>query len=512
MSEFISTRFQSIESLTRDIDADQLTAKWLIGNGLTNLHWLDDVSKEDGFCYLRLFVFGCDFACLRVNEFSEMITGVKSRLGPCPKGGEIFTEMMTLFLLKFGEITWFVNPDAVSKISERFNCNRIRVKSKVVKQVIHITFHSPHPFCECESLICQHGFDYRMMSVSSINSGRRIGASDFDMAKFLGQGMNIEEEPFEDVYSRLEPSGNEMPQQQQAKAEADNINLGLQNRLRRTQQEREEMKNLLSRLQEENTNLVENKPMSPPSSPPLRKARIPETELTITPQDSSSMISRYQRRYMNEGTVLVPGRVGTEADNKDYRTVLTVDNSLIDGFQMTNELAQNERISLNRLRPINGLPRPFTNMRLNFLANIHTAINKAINKYPNSHTLAMFKAMRTRPDLPCDELLYQVLTSTIDKGSNMFASNAFKLPYVEVGMHVTEDSIVKTFELLYLEYKALWFQEVKNIIVPDFHNHYGKYSTDTIPSERIRSDRKDKHRVHTSQSKSKKKGSTILGF
>lgn len=468
-----------------------------------------------------------------------MLERVRHHVGPYPEAQTVFTEILCQFFLFFGQPSWGLDASAVEMASKRLNSSKVRVICRIEGDVAHAEFLHLMPFCECESLICMHGYDYRMFSVSTIHSNKKIGASGFDMAKFLGQGMNVEDEPFEDVYSQLEPEigqtakskdrvenwaapgetssnlkGRDCHARVEDDSEAASDKARLQHEVMREREERARLMNTMRRLQEENEKLssANHAPLSPPVSPRQDYAQPPRSEFTITPQDSSSVISRYQRRFMDEGTVLVPGRSGNEADNLDRRTVMTVQNSLVNGFQISNEIAENERLSLNKLRPINGLPRPFTSTRLNFLANIHTAITRAIEKRPDSHVVAMFRVMRVRPELPCDELLYQVLTSTIDRSSNSFSSNAFRLPYVEVGMHVTEDAIVKTFELLYLEYKSHWFQEMKNIMVPTFHDQFRKYSTDTMPADKIRSERKDKHRVKAEPSKHKKKSSSILGF
>lgn len=526
MSNNMGLFFWDKEAMAEAIDHDELTSLWATGDGPAKIKLLDDLSKEEGFCYIRLFAFICDFARMEMSDFNEMVIQTRSCAGKFPDAREVFTELMSLFFQNFGQLSWHADAEAVKLASKRFNSSKVRIMYSQVGEIAHAEFYSLKPFCECESLICMHGYDYRMFSVSTVHTNKKIGASNFDLGRFLGEGMNVEEEPFEDVYSQLEPeeeqvssSKSKVQEWKEEKKAQDAEDQTLEDILfeqmkLKEEHQRKKMEQAILKLQQENAKLVEEASLipSPPTSPQSKHAKSQRTELTIMPHDSSSVISRYGRRFMDEGTVLVPGRSGTEADNLNGRTVLTVQNSLVNGFQVSNEIAENERQSVSRLRPINGLPRPFTNIRLNFLANIHTAITRALERGTDSHVVAMFRVMRVRPELPCDELLYQVLTSTIDRSSNTFASNAFRLPYVEVGMHVTEDAVVKTFELLFLEYKSAWFQEMKNIMVPNFHNQFRGCSTDTMPTDRVRSDRKDRHRPKSDHSKSKKRSPSILGF
>jgi len=211
---------------------------------------------------------------------------------------------------------------------------------------------------------------------------------------------------------------------------------------------------------------------------------------TLSPMDSSSVIGRYGKRYMDRGTVLTVRPVATEADVRSGRTVLTADSFLVEGFKQDEATASREKKSLRKLSPINGLPRPFQSNRLNFLANFHTALDLL----PQGHSLLenLLHAIRETPQTPEAILLHQVLVCTMDRRAGTFSANPFILPYIEIGMVLTEESVEKSFDMLRFEYQSLWFQEMKGIRVPDFHRNYkGK---NRAPLINPRSNRRDRAR------------------
>jgi hypothetical protein len=253
-----------------------------------------------------------------------------------------------------------------------------------------------------------------------------------------------------------------------------------------------------------------NFPDSPPVSPTLRYSG-KHVESELSPGDSSSVIERYSKEYMTPGTVFSVQAAQNAADEADDRTVLTAQTYLIDGFQRSKEIVRREHKSVQKLRPINGLPRPFQSVRLNFLANVHTALGRAISKNKEMSMVEIVnKVMRSTPLVPCDDLLIQLLSSTIDRHLCIYSSNAFKLPYIEIGMIVTEDSLVKLFDILQGEFEALWFQELKSIVVPKFHSKYRESSGDPVSLSGKKGSSKENKPSNVNTDK--RKSRSILGF
>jgi len=237
------------------------------------------------------------------------------------------------------------------------------------------------------------------------------------------------------------------------------------------------------------------------------------SEVSVTPNDSSSVLERYATpgRLMPRGTVFTAVPVQTSAGRQQGSTMLSVHNSLVSGYYTNEDLRSQEQRSVKRLRPINGLPSPFVNSRLNFLCNFHTGLDRAKDRSQNGLLAGLFEAMRSTPLIPADDLLNQVLNCTIDREDCVFTSNAFKLPYIEIGMHVSEESLMKMFDLLYGEYKNLWFQEYKGLTVPGFHSEYASRSHDPLSRRSHRVPRKAGE-APRSRPREHVRTRTILGF
>lgn len=234
---------------------------------------------------------------------------------------------------------------------------------------------------------------------------------------------------------------------------------------------------------------------------------------TVFPGDSSTQIGRYRspRKFIHTGTVIASEQPNNEYGRRSGQTVLTVQDSMISGFYHDDVTRQREADHVGKLKPINGLPKPFLSTRLNFLANLHTALTRCLSKAPDDYVSCLLSFLRVRPVIPVDELLYQVLQVSVDRHEFVYASNPFKLPYIEIGMFISEESIAKLLSLLTGEYKSLWFQEMKGLTVPDFHDEFYSKSHDPVDrsvrkrrgSERPSSDRATPQRTQKR---------SILGF
>lgn len=507
MADNMMVIFFDPEAITQAVDSDKQTLLWTFEKGQENLRLLDRIGSQEGFCYVRALAFCCDFARIPQHRFRDMVTEMTAVVGKNPTAMTVLTEVSAMFLLEFATPSWINSPDFVRGMRGRMNASKIKVKfTEGDHDLMHLEPLGSAPFCECESPICQHGYDFRMASALGLKRERRWGASNFDMGEFLSSSMGQEEE-FDDVYSQLEPEPEVVSKSKAAVTNWEQNQLPSPQSSPKAESGFKDMEMRMRQMEAE-LRLAKEQAIIKPA--PLRPS--PRTELTIDPGDSSSIISRYGRQFMGQGTVLSPREMASAADRLDGRTSMAVQDDLVSGFNMTEDLVRIEQNSVRKLRPINGLPRPFTCRRLNFLANLHTGIQRAIERRPDSLQTAMFRAMRRRPELPCDELLYQVLTCTIDRTSNTFTSNAFSLPYIEVGMHITEESIAKAFDLLESEYKTKWFQEMKNISVPNFHDRFKGFSKDTMQVDS--GERRAKAHSEHSQDRTKKqrKGSSLLGF
>lgn len=181
-----------------------------------------------------------------------------------------------------------------------------------------------------------------------------------------------------------------------------------------------------------------------PGNPHLGENLRPEVDSvygeSLSPRDSSSVLSRYGKTYMRNGTVLT---VVSERTEQVPTTQLTIQNHLVEGFYMTPELERLETEAVTELRPINGLVQPFKDNRLNFLMNLNTGLVRCMRYEPDDPVRSIMHCMRSKPYTPVDNLLSQVLNVSIDRHTMLFKSNPFRLPYIRVAMQVTRVSIQK---------------------------------------------------------------------
>lgn len=479
-------------------------------NGKEKIEYIDEVAGALGKCYVRCAIFCSELARLPLEEFKKVIDEFSRMLGEHPLGHDVFVELAVLNNLGLTDQAARRLPDAMLRgIYDEIQKSKARILISRIENsdLFHAHVLKPHPFCECQGPVCEHGWNARMCMVVLGLHGRRIGASGFDLNAFLEEMEGGGETTFEDSFSEVTATPKAPPKEktQASKMEVDTKNRDIL------------MSSLMAQLAASEAKV---KTLQDTFSEPKRPATPPEPEyyvprhsngspMSLGPDDSSSVIERYERRFMNQGTVF---SIKEQALNQQFKSPkLVVDDGLVSGFTVTPAMARRESERVSKLTPINGLPRPFTNTRLNFLCNFHTAMTGRISKGDGNHLESLYRAMRDTPRLPHDNLLQQVLLTSIDMSTKTWCSNAFELPYIEVGMLFTEDSVVKMFDLLQLEYKRIWFQEFKSLVVPSFHGDYKNVSTSVL-SSRGRGSNSAHKEVTTSESRKKRGSRSVLGF
>jgi len=157
--------------------------------------------------------------------------------------------------------------------------------------------------------------------------------------------------------------------------------------------------------------------------------------------------------------------------------------SVVGGFAQTPEEKMEELEALTKIRTIYGLPKIFNNERLNFLIHIHKPLTKLLgngNEYPAQDTLYriddFMKRRANKVKSQHEDLLYSVIETTVRKGR--IRSNPHNLPILEVGMSLTDKIAYICFASLYREFQTEWFQSMKDIEAPQFHNTYADYRSD----------------------------------
>jgi len=228
--------------------------------------------------------------------------------------------------------------------------------------------------------------------------------------------------------------------------------------------------------------IVVNRSQDPPTTSNPEPGT-PATELN--PEDSSSNISRYDRRYLHPGTVLTlrrGSRGGAVAENLVKYALPSIPEVVV-GFVKTSEIAAREVVSHQGVMPINGLAKPFQSSRLNLLCHIHTAIKRLTGPTRPVDLVSIFQSLADKKARsPTIELLHQVVKLSFDWEDLVVIANPFKLPYIEVGMKISDDCLRKCIELMWLEYKTVWFSEMKSLCIPSFAGDF-EWASDTHVSE-----------------------------
>jgi len=227
---------------------------------------------------------------------------------------------------------------------------------------------------------------------------------------------------------------------------------------------------------------------------------------TIRPDDSSSNIDRYEKRYMPHGTILRPGesalynvgKGGTKLAIEQSILTPCITKDIVRGFVKTRDMHDVEQKALKKTYPINGLARPFVSQRLNILCHFHTAIENVLPKCGGGSYISMMSYMyKYKAKTPSEELAYQIVSRTFDMTEMVVVCNPFNLPLVEVGMQINDATLVKCFTLLKSEYRNLWFQQMKHMNVPDFYNEFNEFKENQFSRRTFKSnDRMDDKRSH----------------
>lgn len=203
---------------------------------------------------------------------------------------------------------------------------------------------------------------------------------------------------------------------------------------------------------------------------------------TIVPQDSVSNVKpvNYQSPAIRDSE--------TFEKSVSSRQECLYD-SVIGGFAQTPEEKMEELEALTKIRRIYGLPQIFQNERLNFLIHIHKPLTRLLangNDYPAQDTLYriddFMKRRANKVRSQHEDLLYSVIETTVHKGR--IRSNPHNLPILEVGMSLTDKLAYICFASLYREFQTEWFQSMKDIDAPQFHNTYSDFKTERPPNPR----------------------------
>jgi hypothetical protein len=448
-------------------------------NSRANLTHIDQCSV-DGFCYVRLLAFCCDLARRPYDDFVSMVETLTEMAGENPASDEALTSVMTVYIASMLG-TKPTNSESV-QCYDRLKGSSVRVPFERDNETgkYHIGQLRSLVTCDCEFYICEHGMGFSYVAVLCSTRPGTIGASNFDLSEFMG---NPCQEEFVDNTVLPEMKPDHQP----------------------------------SKVSARKQKRFEPRPLEP------KDFRVPRQEVedvqeSISPLDSSSQFGRYSKRFLDYGTVLSDSTLRQQITDKlkvmsvDDGSILEMDNQLIKGHYSTEELKTGVTESIDQLQPINGLPRPFTNARLNFLMNLHTAIEETLELNKGSYLSSVIGISKTKSVKPHVKLLKTVIRSSFDLKLMHIQSNCFRLPYINVGMAISEKTLCILFDLLRIEYKTSWFDEFKGLKVPDFHGVYATLDGESFKVSKSESRGKGRQIVYQERKASSSKRPSLLGF
>jgi len=197
---------------------------------------------------------------------------------------------------------------------------------------------------------------------------------------------------------------------------------------------------------------------------------------TTRPEDSASQVTPRQSTR--------PLTVRQKSPSVFSDSTATFSTGVIGGYKSSlTVLDEDDDVEV---APVLGLPKVFVNDELNFLCHLHKPLRRILTEngeYPCDDIcgkLSRFMSKhRGRDRDPEDNLLYMVIRHTFSLSRMQIRRNFFKLPMIEEGMFLNEQLMYMCVEQLYTKFNLLWFNSMKAVEVPDFHD---KYSTRKAPA------------------------------
>jgi len=530
------------------------------------------IEKEQanpGFCYVCLVRCLPSYETTEIKHFSESLQVFIQALGPEPSGRDVILWLCLLEHVLSGSSDSsvmtsspsnpmpFLNVEAHLKTLAKISTSSYRFQYHDDCGRLHILGTSKDK-CGCSEILCDHGWASRFVLQIITREGQVVGA-DIDFSELFGGGM---EKPEPSVLN-AESMEKRNKQTLETLNRRDSVHTAHRSPVNDPHQEaiREQLSNDMIRLLEEQLNarteslqltveaLINEKNKTQQGKSSMLSSDCFETDTddetrtvkTLEPTDSSSVLSRYHnnKRYMSPGTAL---SVNGASQKQVYRmnrgtsvlepvqevTDLSRTFDVVTGYVKTEPMMVKERESLGKVYAINGLAAPFKDKDLNFLIHFHTALDTC-GLNPTERPIEAFEYLGAlKPRNPTEELMKQVICRTFDFEEMCVIANPFQLPFINVGMQITEKILCKCMSLMKSKYRNSWFDQMKCLKVPKFHNEFDDYSSDIVYRDTYQQSRTNQQRRRSrregqgSESESttssgkagsqKKKSNSILGL
>lgn len=509
-----------------------------VENDIQKKYDLINSESVDGHCYLKLLISLPRFKSCTYDNFTWVIRELINDLGMNPVGFKVIHAMSVADQMLTGSPGYGMGYSIAGMIQNPFvlDCmmtSNCRFGFEDFGGLYHLDTYQDKP-CEHADIHCNHGWSTKYILAMLFTDNSRVGG-EFDLAElFSDVGLTDDNDgTSESLYTSDPAEEDPVMIHQITGLSAVELEHTLDEKNEIIERQNEQLRALTSKLKTpvgpsqtptqvsysktllELTKKVDEMSRHMKAKPETAKELPKKYVPIIGPTDSSSQVSRYEkpRKYMKDGTVysvLKDKQIGYQTELSVQRPVVVKE--VVRGFMKTEEMETIEQKVIANVRPINGLSNPFKSNRLNKLAHFHTALetvrrdDQKDDDFRILHDLYEYKS-RT----PSEELAHQIVRSTFDLNSQTVIANPHNLPYIEVGMQMSDNSLAKCFSLLGDEYKLLWFSEVKNLIPPSFAHNYNQFAETRLSGTSKRSRYQPSVTSSRGERRGRKAGS-VLGF
>jgi len=459
----------------------------------------------DGRCYLRLLLILPVFDRIKFELFERVVDYFAEDAGQYPVGKDLMVRLASLNILveseKFDGQP--VDEEAVfnPEIFDQMMMNRHRFSFTENGGIMHVescTYRYDNPVHrnQNEALVTDEGVSSRYMVIMLGASNKLVGGEVYDLNEIFG---NLNEDDATDLtmspteFQRLRPTEsliNEIEDYQRkivmepVEEVEENDSLKNDSMMSQTILDQHDM---IHRLKQQ-LDLKDKKYQNARSA--LKKFvqenqsdrnSMMSIQDTITANDSASNVGIMHKRPKSKTVISTTFNGRRTVDNLVEVDDLNVQKQVIIGFRKTDSMQKVEKERNSKVTPINGLANPFRNDRLNLLVHFHTAVqtNLPIDN-DQGYATSLKRILKYKSRSPSEELSRQIIETTFDFESLAIVANPFLLPFIEVGMSISDNCLISCFTLLRSEFEMLWFNSMKSLLIPDFHKKFRNYSETVV--------------------------------
>jgi len=497
-----------------------------------------------GFCYLRLMILLPVFDRIKLELFKQAIDYLKEDAGRFPIGKDLMVRLASLNMIIEQDLLGVEDPaksvEFDAHIYEKMLCNHHWFRFDINTDVIHIEScewikdNGPEsrvgPNIQDDQSSGRMNYSSRLIVVLLGASNQQVGGTIVDLNELFDEMSEVTDYTMtpdqlgefartDSVVDQVERHVRQMEESNRQpdstyQSESDISSSKNDTHAQIILDQHEMIHQLKKRLDLETaSNRKSRKALSDlvkreqtrvkPQSVLRAESVCPETE--FTPDDSVSNFGEKKRFMKPNGTVIttVP-RYSHKVETLVEVPHLQPTKDVVIGYQKTIQMQEAESTNNSKIHPINGLANPFRDNRLNLLMHFHTAVetNLPIND-ENGYRQSLMNIVRYRAKSPSEELSKLIVGRTFDFESGSVVANPFKLPFIEVGMLISDNCLAGCFSLLKLEFKTLWFNSMKSLYVPRFHKDFRTYSeTSSSKPHRERSTRNKQPSLFTTRTPS----------